>query len=140
MSANHPPLKEATSSRYEVGQVWTFDSRPADHGATMTIVKIESQENIGNIIHIYVKGAGIRPSKDAEPKNQDITHMPFSEAAIDSSAIKLIGKVDKLPDFKEGYDEWREGFTTGDAGVFSVTVGKAVEYTEKTMLEGKTVE
>ena len=51
----------------------------------------------------------------------------------------MIGKVTELPDFREGYDEWHESFKAGKAGVFSVSVGKSLEYMETTMLEGNVV-
>ena len=63
--------------------------------------------------------------------------MPFSEAAIDASVTKRLGTVHTLPAFQEGYDSWRAGFEKGEAGVFTITIGKAVEYMEQAMLKGQ---
>jgi hypothetical protein len=65
--------------------------------------------------------------------------MPFSKAAIDSSVTEKIGEVTKLPDFQEGYNEWYNNFEAGNAGVFSIPVGKSVEYMETTILKDKVV-
>lgn len=65
--------------------------------------------------------------------------MPFSEAAIDSSVTERLGEVAELPDFQEGYTEWRNSFEAGNAGIFSIPVGKSVEYMETTTLKGNVV-
>jgi len=66
--------------------------------------------------------------------------MPFSEAALDSSGLKKIGETKAILDYQEGYNEWKTSFDKGGAGVFSISVGKAVEYMEETMLKGHTVD
>ncbi|WP_310398231.1 hypothetical protein [Hymenobacter sp.] len=131
----HSPLREAVKSKYQVGQVWSYNSRPSEPNAKLTIVKVEGQDSIGNIIHVYISNIKVKTSLHPEKYSETISHMPFSEAAIDSSVAKQLGTVTELPDFKDGYDEWRQSFDAGQAGVFSITVGKAVEYMETTMLE-----
>jgi hypothetical protein len=68
-----------------------------------------------------------------------VSHMPFSEAAIDSSVTGKLGEVTELPDFQKGYTEWRTSFRAGKAGIFSIPVGKSLEYMETTILEGNVV-
>ena len=136
MDLKHPPLREATKSKYQVGQVWSYNTRPSEPDAKLTIVKIEGQDSIGNVIHVYVSNVKVKTSSNPDKYSETISHMPFSEAAIDSSVTKQLGTATELPDFKEGYDEWRQSFNAGHAGVFSITVGKAVEYMETTMLQG----
>ena len=67
------------------------------------------------------------------------SHMPFSEAAIDSSVTEKLGEITEMPDFQKGYTEWRNSFEAGKAGIFSMPVGKSVEYIETTMIEGNVV-
>ena len=140
MDSKYPPLREAVKSKYRVGQVWSYNTRPSEPDAKLTIVKIEGQDSIGNIIHVYVSNVKVKTSSNPEKYSETITHMPFSEAAIDSSVIKQIGTTSEPPDYTEGYEEWRQSFKVGHAGVFSITVGKAVEYMEKSMLEGHDVQ
>ena len=130
---------EAIKSKYKVGQVWKFKSRSIEPNAKLTIVKIESQGKLGNIIHIHVDSVNIKTSIKPVKYTHVVSHMPFSEAAIDSSVTKMTGEVIELPDFQEGYDEWHKSFKKGKAGVFSIPVGKSVEYMETTTLEGKVV-
>ena len=130
---------EAVKSKYKVGQVWKFKSRSIEPNAKLTIVKIESQGKRGNIIHIHVDSVNIKTSIKPVKYTHVVSHMPFSKAAIDSSVTTMIGEVTELPDFQEGYDEWHESFKEGKAGVFSIPVGKSVEYMETTTLEGNVV-
>ncbi|MBD2767228.1 hypothetical protein IC235_04920 [Hymenobacter sp. BT664] len=136
MDSKHSSLRETVKSKYQVGQVWTYTTRSSEPDAKLTIVKVEGQDSIGNIIHVYVSNVKIKTSLDPDKYSETISHMPFSEAAIDSSVTKQIGTVTKLPDFKAGYDEWRRSFDAGHAGVFTITVGKAVEYMETAVLNG----
>jgi hypothetical protein len=131
---------DTVKSKYKVGQVWKFKSRPIEPNAKLTIIKIESQGKLGNIIHIHVDSVKIKTSTKPVKYAHVVSHMPFSEAAIDSSVTKMIGEVTELPDFREGYDEWHKSFKEGKAGVFSIPVGKSVEYMETTTLEGNVVE
>jgi hypothetical protein len=130
---------EAVKSKYKVGQVWKFKSRSLEPNAKLTIVKIESQGKLGNIVHIHVDSVKIKTSIKPIRYTYVVSHMPFSEAAIDSSVTKMMGEVTGLPDFQEGYDEWHESFKEGKAGIFSIPVGKSVEYMEKTTLEGNVI-
>ena len=116
--------------------MWSYNTRPSEPDAKLTIVKIEGQDSIGNVIHVYVSNVKVKTSSNPDKYSETISHMPFSEAAIDLSVIKQLGTATELPDFKEGYGEWRQSFDSGHAGVFFITVRKAVEYMETTMLEG----
>jgi hypothetical protein len=126
-------------SKYKVGQVWSFKSRPSEPNARLTIVKIESDGKLGNIIHVQVDNVKIKTSAEPVKYTHLVSHMPFSEAAIDSSVTGKLGEVAELPDFQEGYAEWRNSFGAGKAGVFSIPVGKSVEYMETTTLKGSVV-
>ena len=130
---------EAVKSKYRVGQVWAFKSRPSEPNAKLTIVKIEPDGKLGNIIHVYVDSVKIKTSAKPVKYSYVVSHMPFSEAAIDSSVTKKMGEVTNLPDFQEGYDEWHTSFESGNGGVFSIPVEKSIEYMETTMLKGSVV-
>ncbi|RZK27973.1 MAG: hypothetical protein EOO61_22705 [Hymenobacter sp.] len=130
---------EDVKSRYKVGQVWAFKSRPSEPNAKLTIVKIEPDGKLGNIIHVYVDSVKIKTSAKPVKYSHVVSHMPFSEAAIDSSVTKKIGEVTNLPNFQEGYNEWHTSFKASNAGVFSIPVEKSIEYMETTMLKGNVV-
>jgi hypothetical protein len=87
-----------------------------------------------------VDNVKIKTSENLEKYSTVITHMPFSEVALDSSGLTKTGDTKVILDYQEGYDEWRVGFDKGDAGVFSIPVDKAVLYMEETMLKGHIVD
>jgi hypothetical protein len=57
----------------------------------------------------------------------------FQKEAVEKSVTRLIGTTKKLPDYKEGYDEWRTAFNNEEAGIFIITVKEAIEVMEITL-------
>jgi len=62
--------------------------------------------------------------------------MPFARNAIDSSAIRRISTDHELPQFEEGYEEWRAAFLKGHAGVYTIPIKDAVATAEQTWRSG----
>jgi hypothetical protein len=61
--------------------------------------------------------------------------MPFSREALDLSAIKTVGTV-AVPDFKNGYSQWRSAWDAGQAGYYTITVAEAIEVAQKNFTHG----
>jgi len=133
-------LQDTTDSKYHVGDIYAFQSRPTEPNARLTVVKVEYQKKIGTVIHIRVDSVKVKTSQNPVRYSTVITHMPFSEPALDSSGLRKLGEAKTIPDYQEGYDEWRASFDKGNAGVFTISVGKSVEYMEKTAIGGHTVD
>ncbi|RZJ90928.1 MAG: hypothetical protein EOO60_08465 [Hymenobacter sp.] len=133
-------LQDTTESKYRVGTDYSFKSRDFEPNARLTVLKIEHQDKVGNIIHVRVDSVKVKTSENPVKYSTVITHMPFSEAALDSSGLSIIGEAEVIPDYQEGYNEWRTSFDKDGAGVFSIPVSKAVVYMEETMLKGHTVD
>lgn len=62
--------------------------------------------------------------------------MPFARKAVDLSATKLVASGHELPNFGEGYGEWRERFLKGRAGIYSIQIKDATSVAEKTWRSG----
>jgi hypothetical protein len=58
--------------------------------------------------------------------------MPFSLKAIDASAVRRVATDRELPSYKEGYEEWRQAFVTGHAGIYTIRIKDAVAVAEET--------
>src|SRR5687768_8014363 len=93
--------------KYQVGQVWEYQTRKGEEKSTLTIVNVEKHKKLGTIINIYVGGLKIKNSNADNGLSDKVQHLPFSKEAIDKSVTKLIGTTKTLPDYKDGYDEWR---------------------------------
>jgi hypothetical protein len=120
-------------NKYQVGQIWEYQTRMGEEKSTLTVVGVENHNKLGTIINIYVGGLKIKNRNAVNGLSDKIQHLPFSKEAIDKSVTKLIGTTKKLPDYKDGYDEWKGAFDDGKAGIFSITVKESIEVTEKTL-------
>ncbi len=121
---------DAEASRYRPGQVWSYRTRPQDQGSELIVVAIDHDPRLGTIVHVQLQGvflAGPGAGPGAAPgRTTTIGHMPFSEAAIDRSVIAL-QRTAALPDFRDGYDKWRDAYDVGRAGIFTLAVDEAVD-------------
>lgn len=124
-------LKDTTESKYKVGQVWSYKTRPQEEKSTFIVVKVESHPKLGNIVHIALRDLKLRkPSGDFI---ESAGHLPFAEEAIKKSAVKMVKEKADLPDYGEGYRMWREAFDAGEAGVYTISVAEAVGVMEETL-------
>lgn len=131
-----PPAFSAKND-YQVGQVWSYKTRPQEEQSTVTIVLIENNGRLGPIVHISVSGLKLK-NPDAPDQPYDvIAHMPFSQKAIDKSVIKLIKENAELPDFKEGYEAWRLAFDNNQATIYNVPIAEAIDKAEKNLTKKK---
>jgi hypothetical protein len=118
--------------KFEAGQSWKYYTRSGEENSTLTILKVEKVNN-ETIIHVALSGLKIKNPHGAEGVSETIDHLPFSKEAVVESVTELINLENQLPDFMEGYKDWKEAFEHGKGGVFTITVKEAVEYVEQTM-------
>jgi hypothetical protein len=118
---------------YKVGQVWEYQTRKGEEKSTLTIVAVEKNEKLGTIVNIYVSGLKIKNARADKGFSEEVHHLPFAKAAIDKSVTKLVGIAQTLPDYKEGFDQWKTEFDKGKAGVFTITVKESIDVMEKTV-------
>jgi hypothetical protein len=124
-------LKDTTESKYKVGQIWSYKTRPNEKKSSFIVLKVENHPKLGNIIHI-----ALRDLKMKKPNGDYIEtagHLPFAEEAINRSAVKLLKEKVDLPEFEEGYGIWREAFDVGKAGIYTITIAEAVDVMETTL-------
>ncbi len=115
------------------GQIWSYQTRPSEESSKVTVLKIESDEKLGGIIHIRVDGLQLKNPAVASGVGEVIQHLPYSETALRKSLLRLSGSVEPLPAFDEGYRTWRSALDRGEAGVFTVPVSEAVSFVEQTL-------
>jgi hypothetical protein len=118
------------SQDFQVGQVWSYETREQEPNSTLQILKIDMISETEKFIHIAVVDLKIASSEEGKFVDR-IGHLPMSETALRKSVVKLISKNESLPDFHEGYGMWREAFDAGKAGVFEVSVAEAVQFVEE---------
>jgi hypothetical protein len=124
-----PPLEEGQSSVFQVGDEWTYQTRPGEGLSTFIVTKIDQttiDEQEQTIIHIMVT--------DLEMEHPDgglvtaVPHLPFTETALNRSALQPFDIIDPLPeDALRTYENWRERYLRNDASVFEVTIAHALD-------------
>ena len=113
---------------FEVGQVWSYETRPGEPDSTFTVVKVETLFWHGEdteMVHIFVEGLVIRGIEGNTITS--ISHLPFSAEALAGSVTELLETRDSLPDFQSGYDTWRERFDSGLSGVFIIPLAEVID-------------
>lgn len=124
-------LRNTEQSIYQVGQIWNYQTRAGEEDSLLTVVKVEVHPLIGNIIHVSLQGLRMKSPYAANGLCDVISHLPLSEDSITKSVTNLIGTQENLPDYEDGYAEWRQAFDTGEAGVWSIAVAECVDALEQ---------
>ncbi|MCB2407059.1 hypothetical protein [Hymenobacter lucidus] len=126
------PLLDTSASRFQVGQVWEYRTRPTETDSLLTVVKVELQHGTAVVVHVHVDGLMLKPTDLTATPGTTASHLPFSEEALNASVTHVVRHDKVLPEFGEGYALWREAFLAGEAGTFSATVAEVLDFIEST--------
>jgi hypothetical protein len=122
---------DAVEPDFRAGDIWRYHTRSSEPDSTLTVLRVDRDAGSGNIVHLRVDGLRIRNPHHPAGFSGEIMHMPFEPAAVARSVTVRLERDAAVPDFAEGYAEWRRAFDADEAGVFSVTVAEAVEVMER---------
>ncbi len=101
----------ACAETYEVGQVWTYKTRPQEKGSTLQVLLIDNSSKLGPVIFV-----GLKDVRVLHPSGKILSSMsplPFTKEALDQSVVKVVGKTDKLMSSSFGYQKWKEAQFAG---------------------------
>ena len=115
------------------GQVWKYNTRKGEETSRVTILKIEETNDLQEIIHIAISDVKIQHSKKKDVYSTEIGHLPFSKESLKSSLTTLESTREKLPDYMEGYNQWKDAYDKGEAGIFTTSIKEAVDFIEQSM-------
>ncbi len=118
-------------AKYQVGQVWNYQTRQGEESSRIIIVKAEPHKKLGVIYHIYVEGLRMRNPRTETGFQDRLSHCPVSEKTLDDSVTMLAsGIADPLPDISEGYAIWKRAFDSGEGGIFTIPVNEIIQSLE----------
>lgn len=137
--SDKPESKQNNEEEFKAGQLWNYHTRPGEENSRLMILKVERYEAQGVVIHIALKGLRIANPNDPGKLMEEAGHIPFSKEAILNSVTNLDSEGNALPDFMEGYLQWKQAFDAKKAGVFSVNVSEAVKFLEEAMSNARPV-
>ena len=116
---------------FKAGQIWSYKTREGEESSRLIIVKVESYETEGVVIHISLNGLRLKNPLTPGQVSETVSHMPFSKIAILKSVTNPESEGNPLPEFMEGYKNWQKSFNSKKGGVFSITISEAVNYLEE---------
>ena len=123
----------ADSVAFAPGQLYSYETRPGEESSRLLILDVEEIAKHGTIVHIRVMGLKIPWQRARGGMHQVIDHMPFSEKSLRKSVRELVEEQVRVPDFQDGYSEWRSSFDAGTASVFTTSVAESVDFIQGTL-------
>jgi hypothetical protein len=108
---------DSQAHAFSPGQVWTFHLDKGEPPATLTILKVETLEKIGEVVHISVSAVRVPGGVTR------LGHLPISKAALDKSVVKLVRTETTATDLG-GYEQWKQA----KGGVFTTSVSDAMNF------------
>ncbi len=112
-------------SRFQAGQKWAYQTRHGEEGSTLIVLKVEQQPKLGQIVHIAIQGLKLRTTPGVV--QTEIPHAPISAKALDGSVTRLLADKVAIPDFADGYAQWK----AAHGGVFTIGVARIVDVVEQ---------
>jgi hypothetical protein len=119
---------------YAEGQVWEYTTRGNEAGSKLYIVKVEKLDDKNRAYHIALDGLKVKNPliKDGGVQS-DLPHLPVSKQSLDKSVTKLATRHEVYDGWQAGYQEWRQAYLVGDAGLFTIPVNQIVDLVESTI-------
>jgi hypothetical protein len=125
----------SAESQFQPGQEWSYKSRPVDAKSTLVVGSIETDSNMGDIVHITVKNVQVTNPNAEGGFATHIGHIPMSIKSLEDSVIKKLSDDEQADGIAEGIEAWREA----KGGVFTISVSEAVQYIEDVLTDGEIV-
>jgi hypothetical protein len=125
---NKTMFTDTDKSEFKVGQVWNYKARTNEESSTLVILKVETAPGWSNIVHVGVRGLKL---KTANGITDTLPHVPIDETSVKNSVTTKVTDSGKLTDFQEGYKLWNEAASSGEGGVFTLSVAEVVSTIEE---------
>ena len=120
---------EPAAAEYAVGQVWSYQIRPADQGSLLRIAAIE-ESPVGAIYHVSLVGIKLTCRDDAT----EVAHLPVSAQTLRQSLTAPSSSATEFPAAEEGIAEWR----MAEGGVFTISVAEIANVLEQSICRNET--
>lgn len=117
--------------RFEPGQVWRMLGRPQDGDAHVVVLAVTDDATLGQIVSIAVTGVHIQTAFGVQT---ELPHAPVTAEVLRAAVTELVesdGPTAETPGFTEAYQQWRESYEAGEAGVFTIAVTEILDLVEQ---------
>ena len=123
--------------KYQAGQIWQYHTRTGEEDSRVIILQVDSLPTGEAAIHIAVRGLQIPIPGSEQGIMGYIGHLPFAEEALAQSLTELESSDGELPDYQEGYNNWKQAFDAGQAGIFTISLAEAVDFVAQSLSGAK---
>lgn len=113
---------------FQPGQRWSYHSRPHEPVSTIVVLRVDNLPKHGEVVSVAVEDVEIPHPTDPDGTILMIGHLPFTEAALRASVIRLLETDADTSESEDGYRAWREALERGEAGVFTAGVAEVVQF------------
>ena len=124
---------DTQDSEFKVGQVWNYKTRSAETNSTLTVCKVEVAGKLGVVVHVSIADVNIKSPQNKDGFATKISHLPFAESAVKQSVTQMVKEGVALPDYRGGYDSWRDAVEGRKGGIWTVSVAEAVAAMESVL-------
>ena len=121
------------TTKLKSGQIWKYNTRKGEEKSRVVILKVEDYGKRGQIVHIAVNGLKMKSEHMEGGISKEIGHLPFDKETLVKSLTELESTTDKLPEFMDGYLQWKEAFDSHKGGVFTMEVKDVVDFVDKSI-------
>jgi hypothetical protein len=100
-----------SAENYQVGQIWSYKTRPQEPDSTLMILRIDNTSKLGPVVFIGLQNVRIRQSNGRVVAT--MSPIPITKDALDQSVLKVVGKTDKVMPSDKGYANWKATLLSG---------------------------
>ncbi len=134
---SNPSTHGGPSTPFQVGQVWSYRTRPGESGSQLVICAIEyDSKTQSRLVHVSIVNLKMRNPASPSGLSDTVFHAPFTEAALRASVIEVVALAKSLPPWQQGYAQWHAAYESGHGGVWNISVADAVATMEASYLHG----
>ena len=112
--------------KYAAGQRWNYRTREQDVGSKVTILRVETLPELGEVVFISVDGLRVVDEGAPGGIRSEIGFTYLLASALDESVTSRDGDV-TVPEHQELYEGWRRAVERAGAEVFREPVARIVE-------------
>jgi len=119
-------------SQFAVGDIWQYKHREGEEGSQVIINKIETIAEDTPVYHVSIVNVKVINPQSPSGLAEKLAHAPVSLETLQTSLTNKIATEQPFDeDYLEGYEQWREAYLAGQAGIFTITIAEIVNFIEQ---------
>lgn len=127
---------EFNAGQFKAGQIWTFKARPKEPDAFLCVLAVDLSDKLGEVVSIAIARVAIPNPHVEGGVQQSLPHAPITAAVLSQSVLACVANDGPLaddPSVADAYQQWREPYLKGEAGVFTISPAEILDIIEGTL-------